>query len=274
MPTVTTAPVPPTQTSCPSQGSVRTAITAPLAPGKDANIVYLVTEYSGNTSTSTLKRFDVTAGAKTEIVKLPNVSLDSPQISADGQWLLFVASRGQVDELQLVRMDGQCLQTLYCLPNGRIRNALWSSDQQKVLFSASAAPDGFAGLYLANIANGTIKQVLKPTTGGTLLIQVENFSQNHTVDTGQNGLWRVNTRGNDLTRLTTEANGVSTSLCQFSQNPWSNISRDGSMYAFETFNHVYPATNTLAFGRISGGVTQTFASISGTQLQMVGWTTM
>jgi eukaryotic-like serine/threonine-protein kinase len=115
---------------------------------------------------------------------------------------------------------------------------------------------------------------VRSISSDTLLIQVENFSQNHKVDTGQNGLWRVITHGNDLTRLTTEANSISTSLCQFSQNPWSNVSRDGSLYAFKTSNHVFPATDTLAFGRISGGATQTFASISGTQLQMVGWTTM
>src|ERR1700730_17933841 len=65
-PTVTTAPVPPTLTSCPPQGTVRVAVTAPLALGKDQNVVYLVTEYvgGGDTPTSTLKRFDVTTGAK------------------------------------------------------------------------------------------------------------------------------------------------------------------------------------------------------------------
>ena len=410
VPTVTTAPVPATQTSCPPQGTVRAAVTAPLALGKDANIVYLVTEYSANTPTSTLKRFDVTTGAKTEILKMPGVTFDSPQISADGQWILFVTVSSQRDELQMVRMDGQGLQTLYCLSNGRINSVLLSNNQQKVLFSASAAPNGFTGLYVANIANGTIKQVLKPTTGSnpvlgsvyvnpitwlnntqayvsfanfpiapadriglldtsrgtqtisdlttvyqqtlgvpfnypcynadssydattlyiaqcsgisapncsgscslgtregpstiftetptggsrhtllnsqtlgiaevravssnTLLLQVENFSQNHTVDPSQNGLWKVNTGGSGLTRLTTEPKGIGTSLCQFSQNPWSNGSRDGSMYAFETFNEVYPTTDTLAFAQLSGGAPQTLASIAGTKLQMIGWTTM
>ena len=80
-PTITTAPVPPTQTSCPPAGTVRAAVIAPLALGKDANIVYLVTEYnaSSSTSASTLKRFDVTTGAKTEILKVPGVTFGSPQ---------------------------------------------------------------------------------------------------------------------------------------------------------------------------------------------------
>ncbi|HKF35271.1 MAG TPA: hypothetical protein VKB35_00095 [Ktedonobacteraceae bacterium] len=411
VPTITTQPVPPVQTSCPPQGSVRAAVTAPLALGKDPNIVYLVTEYNGSNTqneTSTLKRYGVTTAAKTEIVKIPGVTIGSPQVSADGQWILFVTIAAHSNELQMVRMDGQGLQTLYCFQNARINNALWSSNQQKVLFSASAAPNGFSGLYLANIANGTIEQILKPVnssplgsvavnpitwldntkvyvsfsnfpiapddrvglldtsrgtqtvsdlttvyqqtlgtpfnypcydadssydattlyisqcsgisapdcsgscalgtregptiiftetaTGGskqtfltnqslgiaairtvtsnTLLLQVDNFSENHTVDSSQNGLWKVNANGSGLTRLTTDANDFVTSLCQFSQNPWSNVSRDGSMYAFGTATTQYPTTDTLAFGQMSGGNPQTFASITGTKLQMVGWTTV
>jgi eukaryotic-like serine/threonine-protein kinase len=411
-PTITTAPVPPTQTSCPPAGTVRAAVIAPLALGKDANIVYLVTEYnaSSSTSASTLKRFDVTTGAKTEILKVPGVTFGSPQLSADGQWILFVTSTNQHDELQMVRMDGQGLQTLYCLPLRGIQKALWSTNQQQVLISASAPPNGFTGLYLLNTVNGTIAQVFKPTTssnpilgsvyvnpitwlnntqvyvsfanapiapadkigllninrgvqtisdlktvfqqtlgtphnypcfdadssfdastlyisqcggisapncsgscllgtregpstintqqaaGGnpatilssqtlgiasvrsissnTLLLLVHNFSQNHTFDPSKNGLWRVATSGPGLTRLTTEASGVATSLCQFSQNPWSNVSRDGSMYAFQTMTTGYPATYALAFGQLNGGAPQTLASIAGTHLDLIGWTTM
>jgi hypothetical protein len=108
---VTTAPVPPTQTSCPPQGSVRAAATAPLALGKDANIIYLVTEFSGSTPTSTLKRFDVTTGAKTEMLKMPGVTFAYPQVSADGQWILFVTRTGQHDELQ---MDRGCKRSIAC----------------------------------------------------------------------------------------------------------------------------------------------------------------
>jgi len=116
-----------------------------------------------------------------------------------------------------------------------------------------------------------------PFPGGslnTLLLLVDNFSENHKFDASQNGLWRVATSGSGLTRLTTEASGVTTSLCQFSQNPWSNVSRDGSMYAFQTMTPGYPATYTLAFGHLSGGTPQTLASITGTHLDLIGWTTM
>ena len=410
--TVTTAPVPPTQLICPATNVVRVAVTAPLALGKDANVVYVATESGANGSNpaSTLFRFDVATGAKADFLKIQGATFGSPQISADGQWILFVTSTAQVDKLQMVRMDGQGLQTLYCLPAHGILKALWSSNQQEVLISVSSAPSGFTGLYLLNIAKGTIQQVFMPTpgsnpaagssfvdpitwlnntqvyvrfanapiapadrigllntnrgdqtindlttvfqqtlsashnypcfdadssydastlfvaqcggisapncsgscvlgtregpstiesekstggsasailtnqklgiasvravTGNTLLLSVHNFSMNHPFDPSQNGLWRVATSGSGLTRLTTEANGTTTSLCPFSQNPWSNVSRDGSMYAFQTMTNGYPATFTLAYGQLNGGAPQTLASITGTRLDLIGWTTM
>jgi len=411
-PTVITAPVPATQIGCPATNVVRVAVTAPLALGKNANVVYLVTEFSANASstTSTLKRVDVATGAKTEILKVPGATFGSPQISADGQWILFVTTTTRLDELQMVRMDGQGLQTLFCLPAHSMNKALWSANQQEVLISTSSAPLGFTGLYLLNIAKGTIQQVFMPTpgsnpvlgsafvdpitwlsntqvyvrfanqpiapadrigllntdrgdqtindlttvfqqtlgtphnypcfdadssydastlfvaqcggisapncsgscalgtregpstiesekaTGGsasatltnqklgiasvravtsnTLLLSVHNFSMNHQFDPSQNGLWRVATNGSGLTRLTIEASGTTTSLCPFSQNPWSNVSRDGSMYAFQTMTNGYPATFTLAYGQLNGGAPHTLASITGTRLDLIGWTTM
>jgi hypothetical protein len=117
---------------------------------------------------------------------------------------------------------------------------------------------------------------VRSISSSTLLLQVENFSVDHTVDTSYNGLWKLQSDGTALRRLTTEPKGITTSLCQFSQNPWSNVSRNGALYAFgTTTTGTYPSTYTLSFGPLSGGTPQTFASISdGTQLALVGWTTM
>jgi hypothetical protein len=115
---------------------------------------------------------------------------------------------------------------------------------------------------------------VRAVTSNTFLLLVHNFSMNHKFDASQNGLWRVTTSGSGLTRLTTEASGTTTSLCPFSQNPWSNVSRDGSMYAFQTMTTGYPTTYTLAFGQLGGGAPQMLASISGTHLDLIGWTTM
>jgi hypothetical protein len=370
-----------------------------------------VNEFPAHSVIGTLKRYDLTTGKKTEIIKMPNVSISEAALSSDGQWILFVSLSGQQDELQMVRMDGKGLQTLYCAANGRIQNVLWSTNQQSALFSASAPPGGFAGIYLLNLTNGTLQLELKPNrstigssysmpvtwldntrayisfanfpiepldklglldtsrgpgqtisdlttvyqdkltpssnypcwdadssfdgstlfisqctglsapncsgscqlgtregpsiintepaAGGTqhtiltsqilgiaavrsisaqtLLLDIENFSMNHPVDSSQNGLWRVKSDGTGLTRLTTEEKGQSTMLNQYTQLPWSNVSRDGSMYAFETTNAgfvTYPYTYTLLFGSLGGGTPTTFASISdGTKLAIVGWTT-
>ncbi len=413
-PVTTTVPMPTTSTSCPAPGTGRTAVTAPLALGSHQNIVYLVDQYQGTTFVgSTLRRYDVSTHNKTDIVTINGAVIDDPQISADGQWLLFVSSVGQQHKLQLVRMDGKGLQTLYCASNMSLDHVLLSSNQKLAIFSSLNPNNNQGGLYLLNLITGTIQLELKPTNSGpplnldnigipltwldnthiyvsfttqpiapidmlgildtsrgpnqqmsdlttvfqdkvsqtfnypcwdadssyngstlflaqcsgisapncsgscalgtregpstintepgtagsqktiftsqtlgiaairaisnsTLLLQVENFSMNHQVDTSQNGLWKLNTDGTGLTRLTTEANGITTSLCPYTQNPWSNVSRNGSLYAFETSNtSAYPSTYTLFYGSLNGSTPTSFASISdGTQLSIVGWTTM
>ena len=117
---------------------------------------------------------------------------------------------------------------------------------------------------------------IRAISNSTLLLQVENFSQNQQVDMSQNGLWKLNTDGTGLTRLTTEIKGNTTTLCPFTQNPWSNVSRNGKLYVFESSNSgTYPYTFTLFYASLSGGSPSQFASISdGTQLAIVGWTTM
>ncbi len=95
-PSSSSLPMPPTQTSCPAAGTARAAVTATLALGAHPNIVYIV---NGPTHLGTLKRYDVTTGAKTEIVNLANTSISSAQLSADGQWILFVAISGRQAKL-------------------------------------------------------------------------------------------------------------------------------------------------------------------------------
>src|SRR5260221_10295170 len=66
------APLPATQTSCPAAGTVRAAVMTALTLGNHPNILYTVNKLLGHTPTfGTLKRYDVTHGNKTEIVKLP-----------------------------------------------------------------------------------------------------------------------------------------------------------------------------------------------------------
>jgi hypothetical protein len=381
-----------------------------LALGNHQNIVYIVNEFQAQTPTfGTLKRLDVTTGAKTEIMKLAGISISDAQISADGQWILFVSVTANQDKLQLVRMDGQALQTLYCAspasnganPASALNNIDWSVNQQLTAFNSYTGAASY--LYVLNMRNGTLQSEIstyssvidtpltwldntrlyvngpevdappqalyildttkgthqnpnnlqkvfdassvtgstnfcwnadsnfngtnlftsqcttapnpngpgigsqsgpstinvRPATGGTqqkiftsqtmaitvvrsisqttLLLLINNNSSVTNIDTSQNGLWKVNTNGSGLARLTTSGAGVSggpSLLCQFTQYPWSNVSRDGSMFAIQQ-NTANGQTQSLLYGSLSGGTSTTFASISGgTQLSIVGWTTM
>ena len=110
--------------------------------------------------------------------------------------------------------------------------------------------------------------MIRAVTPTTLLFMIET-SKN---DTTQNGLWEINTDGTGLTRLSTDTDG-SQALCPYSQYAWSNVSRDGTLYALESYNQ---QTNTygMYYGSLSGSAPTQFAGITGTQLFLVGWTTM
>lgn len=376
--------VPATTTDCPATGTARAAITAPLVLGNHRNIIYIVNESSNGVATfGTLKRRDVDSNLQaTEIKKMAGTSISEAQVSQDGQWILFVAHYNGQDQLRMVRVDGQGLQTLYCASsNALIRGSQWSFNQHYVAFDAGTTafttylldittgtvqpelvPQGYAnyipktwldsthiylssvdssnnaplqGLYLLDIQRGMnqhdsdLKQVVtfpqpcdsfdtsydlthlflstcaasqtqgfsgpsaittQSVTGGspqtiysstaqavtmvravtptTLLFMIET-SKN---DTSQNGLWEVNTDGTSLTRLSTDTDG-SQSLCPYSQYAWSNLSRDGTLYALESYNQ-QKNTYGMYYGSLSGGSPTQFAGIAGTQLFLVGWTTL
>src|SRR5947209_553649 len=139
--------MPATKTSCPVDGTARTAVMMPFHLGKYANVVYIYNEVPLNTSTAFghLKRYDVVIGQKTELVT-SGIAIQSAQVSADGQWVLFLSTPDPRSDpqhsamLQLVRMDGQGLQTLYCLSNANysratMPNVQWSPDQQSMLIT-------------------------------------------------------------------------------------------------------------------------------------------
>lgn len=396
----TTATVPPTQTSCPASGTARTAVMTSLTLGNHPNLVYIVNEYQGHTATfGTLKRYDVTTGGKAEVVKLPGVSISGAQVSADGQWIAFFAGVEGAQKLQLVRMDGQELQTLYCGSN--VQSLQWSANQKLIAFVNYQ--NNSSDIYLLNVQNGSLQRVFHPgsminegldgyhlqswldathlyllnqpldqpadtlsildITRGTdqdsnalqqvykvappaspfstfcwdsdssydgaslfisgcrnaspysgitqgpssILVEPAKGGSQHTIfnsstmaitsiraiskttllfvvanngtgaDTSKNGLWKINTDGTGLTQLTTAGAGVSggpSALSPYTQYPWSNVSRDGSMFALQ-HNTANGQTQSLLVGPINGGTPTTFASISdGTQMSIVGWTTM
>jgi len=400
-----TLPMPPTQTSCPQPvESGRAAVMRPLALGSHPSIAYTFNQGTvDNASFAELKRYDVTTGSKTVIVHLPQTNIAEAQVSADGQWLFFVSNDLVGSKLQLVRLDGQGLQTLFC-PSDIVNHVQWSPDQKLVMFSAvtitgrsvpflltlstgavqrelllpdtgfgfeartwvdntrvylvslPAGPGGAENLYILDTKQGAQQQVsnltlvgqgsqpqscwdvdsdyeatrlvtssctvsfppgatdrgiqqgpssitIQSITGGSahttfttptlaitqvrllgyksskllLLMENQNFGASVSVDTSQNGLWKMNTDGSGLTRLTTESAGDESNFNQFTQYPWSNVSVDGSLYALQVtdIQSKNPITN-LVFGSLDGGPTTTFAfaNVNAGTVEVAGWTLM
>ena len=138
-PTSTALPV--ISTDCPVSGTARAAVMPPLSAGSDQNIVFIL----NTTSTGTLQRYDVATGVTTQIASLTQTGISEisdAALSPDGHWILFVALASSQIKLQLVRLDGQFLQTLYCttpLSNGAnpasiLGSIQWSPNGQLVAF--------------------------------------------------------------------------------------------------------------------------------------------
>lgn len=398
----TSVPVPTTLTSCPVAGTGRAAVMTSMSLGSHATIVYTVNEGSPAAPTfGTVKSYNVATGAKFEIVKQANTRISEAQVSANGQWVLFVAIVSGQPELQLVRVDGKEWQTLYCgitrpggaNPASALEHVQWSTNERSVVFDSFQ--NGGTPVFLLNLSTGSVETLLaahsghfyypltwldstqiflgfaqpdnyaatldlidsarganqpesalrmvytngatypcwdfdtsydgahrftsqcsytpssqhpgpdvrqgpgsifvQGTYGGpgqtvyssakfavttvrvfstsTLLFLINNnkFSRGGGVDTSENGLWKVNMDGSGLTRLTSDTAAINSVLNSYTQYPWSNVSRDGSIYAL---GQGTSTTSTLLYGSINGGKPTVFASIVGAQLAIAGWTTM
>src|SRR5437763_7253517 len=96
-----TVAMPATQTSCPPIYQGRAAFMRPLALGSHPTIAYIFNEGTVDMPNfAELKRYDVTTGGKTVIVHLSKTTISEAQVSADGQWLLFVSQGLAQSKLQ------------------------------------------------------------------------------------------------------------------------------------------------------------------------------
>jgi len=167
-----TVPMPPTQTNCPAPGTARAAVTALLILGKHQNLVYTenADTGSGGGAPGILKRYDVITHQTTQIVQLATTSISNAQISTDGQWILFTSQVNGRAAIQMIRMDRQGLQTLYCAPanlatsnssSSSLYSLAWSTDQKTVMFIQQDVSNGQSPpLYLLNLAKGAVQKEL------------------------------------------------------------------------------------------------------------------
>jgi len=177
----TTQVMPPTTTSCPPAGTARAMVIAPMAVGSQNSLVYVVNEFTTGTNpppkAGTLKRLEVASGQKTVIVGIPQVTIEHAQVSANGQWILFTTYASTQTRLQVVRMDGHGLQTLYCTTGVGIDNPEWSSDQKHVVFSTYGP--GVETVTLLTMTTGALQTELRvPDSGGGQGVVVHTWLDN------------------------------------------------------------------------------------------------
>jgi hypothetical protein len=113
-------------------------------------------------------------------------------------------------------------------------------------------------------------QQLRAVTPQTLLMTVDSY--NNRTNTHDNQLWKTKPDGSGRTVLfDLPKNGTTYSMNVYTQFPWSNVSRDGSMYTLQTSN---PNTlqQKLVFGSLKGGNPTLFAYTSRGSVDIVGWT--
>jgi hypothetical protein len=134
----------PTQTDCPPDGTARAAVMPAITLGTDPNIFYATNTLSIASANNalTINRYDVATGQTTQVISIPLNQLEAghegwnpdARLSNDGQWIVFHGITGSQDAIQMVRVDGQELQTLYC---GKVDSMLLSPDQKTLAFNLS-----------------------------------------------------------------------------------------------------------------------------------------
>ena len=134
---------------------------APLALGKLDSFVYIEGKqpYALGSSAYTLKRYTVSTRTSTTIISGPESPAFGGQVSTDGQWVILNPFILGQRAIQLVRMDGQGLQTLYC---GADSGWLQLSPDNKYVAFVNLAGQGQSTwtFKLLNTTTGTIQ--IKP----------------------------------------------------------------------------------------------------------------
>ncbi len=144
---------------CPAQATARSALMAPRPTRNHPNVVYV----SQQGDISVLQRYDVTDGSQQTVLQTQaSETIQKANVSPDGQWILLRSLLQGQGAIQLIRMDGQQLQTLYCASaQDTIDDALLSPDQHTLVFNQENQ-DGVSTLYLLDVATGKLRTELSP----------------------------------------------------------------------------------------------------------------
>jgi len=191
--TLLSVPMPTTQTACPQPFLAgRAPVMRKMTLGNDPTITYINDQGTvpGANSFAELKLYDTVKGranagsklifGKSVLVHTSGALITEAQVSSDGQWVLFVTQTLSASEIQLVRMDGKGLQTLYCAPPGTVHSLQWSPDASRFIFS-QATLSGSWNLSLFDMATGTIQPELVQSNNATQGYEARTWFDNNRV---------------------------------------------------------------------------------------------
>jgi eukaryotic-like serine/threonine-protein kinase len=126
-------------------------------------------------------------------------------------------------------------------------------------------------LISSTLAFGIVR-VINAQSSYLLAIASDATQSNPAGDPQQDGLYLINTEKSATQHLVSTSSGLSMNLNLYSQYFWSNISRDGNMYALET-QDISTHDSVLSYGLLSGGTPTVFVNTPGVAATIVGWTT-
>jgi serine/threonine protein kinase len=161
--------LPAVASGCPATDQARSAVLIPQAAAtqnQDQTLVYVQQIRVPSGSAEALIRYDADTEQASTLKILANVNISSAQISPDGEWIVFVASSARQSRLQLLRVDGRLLQTLYCAPTSNptdpsIQAIHWSpytySDSERLLFTIAHNTQ----IEQLSLGDGTLHQELR-----------------------------------------------------------------------------------------------------------------
>ena len=278
-----TAPMPQTQTACPAANTARAAVMRPLALGSHQNLVYIYNEVPQHTSTAFghLRRYDATNGQKADIIT-SGIQILQAQVSSDGQWMLFLSmpdprGRANVVMLQLVRLDGQGLQTLMCLPySGSGGGPLgkpaisfqWSVDERSILLSYDVLdPTTYKAtsmITVLNISTGALKPIFRDQGDDLYTYSLVTWLDNtkaYIIKQGNEGPTPPATVFLINTATATVAHPglvpILTTVTRFSNYSFDTSSDGTQLYSSYCLQAASPFNTTIQVGPAMGGVRHT-----------------
>ncbi len=230
----------------------------PLALGTHPNVIYFLTRSSSRTSfNGVLRRYDTMTRQSADVVSMPGVKIEEAQLSHDGQWVLFIAYATDHDELRIVRIDGQRLQTLLVAPPyAGLTAAQWSPNQQFIAFDQQPPQSGPTITYLLDIQHRQLQTELVSGNASQALSYTPRKWLNNT----ELALVGINNRfgpTQNIYLLDTRKGAGSLEQVSSSSQPCKDFdsNSDGTQLYISSCSSQYnqPASSTITAQSLSGG---------------------